>query len=233
MEQTNKDEKFLLHINFRLFLSWRQLKMTALKFILSFVLLTTKVSFGQTNTVGQTDTIIIKKIASLTGKFVLQTPLKNDNSLYFDTMDIKELVTNNEFAEMKKKYPFLKNGDFKMDKTTIDSTFWTTSDFKDKILIENYSVDLDYQILLKRYQLKPDKKFRDTIWKYNNDNCFKRKLICRVSKPIFNSKRTVCTFEIYDNDICGEGFRKTTYLFFKQYNDWVLFDLIFGRQAKY
>ncbi len=212
---------------------WWQLKMTALKFIFILIFLTAQVCFGQTNTVVQTDTIIVKKIASLTGKFVLQTPLKNDYSLYLDTMDIKELVTNNEFAEMKNKYPFLKNGDFKMDKTTTDTTFWTTSDFKDKIIIENYSADLDYKSLLQKYQLKPDKKFRDTIWNYNNDNCFKRKLISRVSKPIFNSKRTVCTFEIYDNDICGEGFQETTYLFFKQDNDWVLFDLIFRRQAKY
>ena len=207
--------------------------MTVLNFILPFVILTTQVCFGQTKTNVQPDTIILNKIASLTGRFILQTPLKNDNSLYFDTMDIKELVTNKEFAEMKSKYLFLKSGDFKMDRTTIDTTFWTTSDFKDKILIENYNTDLDYKNLLQKYQLKPDKKFRDTILKYNSDNCYKRKLVSRVSKPVFNSKRTVCAIEVYDNDVCGEGFRETTYLFYKQDKDWILLDLIFGRQAKY
>ncbi|MGZ3854156.1 MAG: hypothetical protein ACXVBX_15280, partial [Flavisolibacter sp.] len=194
---------------------------------------TVQVCFGQAHNYVQTDTTIINRIASLTGRFILQKPLKNDFSLYFDTMDIKELVTTNEFIEMKNKYPFLKKGDFKMDKSTIDTSLWTASDFGGKILVDNNNTGLDYKEILHKYQLKPDKKLRDTIWNYNNDDCFRRKLINKVSKPVFNSARTVCAIEVFDDDICGEGFRETTYLFFKEGTDWILFDLIFRRQAKY
>ena len=169
----------------------------------------------------------------MTGRFVIQKPLKNDNSLYIDTMDIKEIATNKEFADLKTKFPFLKSGDFKMDKSTIDTSLWRDQNFSDKILIQDLNAELNYKDLLLKYNLQVDKKLRDTIWKFNNDNCFKRKLITEISKPIFNRNKTVCAIETKYNDICGEGFSERTYLFYKINNEWLLFDFSFGRQAKY
>jgi hypothetical protein len=189
--------------------------------------------YGQAYDKNSTDSTIIKNISSLTGRFIIQKPLKNDNSLYFDTMDIKEIVTTKQFIEMQNKYPFLKNGDFKMNKISIDTTLWLDAELKGKILIEDYNADLDYKDLLKKYNLQKDKKLRDTIWNYNNDNCFKRKIVTRISKPIFNTSKTVCTVEVSKNDICGEGRRDITYLFYKDNNGWKSFEVSFGRAVKY
>jgi len=207
--------------------------MKTLKFISFFSFLTIHFCYGQTFDNNSADLTIIKTISSLTGRFVIQKPLKNDNSLYFDTMDVKEMFTNKQFADLQIKHPFLKSGDCKMDKSTIDTTFWTEEVFPNKILIPDFNVELNYKDLIVKYHLQADQKLSDTVWNYNNDNCFKRKIITQISKPIFNSKKTVCVIETKDNDICEEGFRQTTYLFYKINGEWLQFEFAFGRQAKY
>jgi hypothetical protein len=203
--------------------------MKPLKLIFISVLLTSQFCFGQSYDINLTDSTIFKTLASLTGHFIIQNPLKNGYSLSIDTMELKEEYTDKEFAELKIKFPFLKES-LEMDEKTIDTSKWTHQNFPDKILVDDYNTEIDYKELTMKYNLVPNKKLKDTIWRINNDNCFRRKIVTRISKPVFNTKKTLCAIDITQNDICGEGRTDKTFVFYKENGIWKLSDYV-GRST--
>lgn len=179
------------------------------------------------------DTAILKTISSVTGRFIIRQPYKTDDVFYLDTLDLMELMnTAQEYATLKNKHWFLQDNSLKMDKKSLDTTAWEDADLPGKI-IAGYDDELDYRELQAKYHLQKDKKFRDTVWRYNNDECFKRALIARISKPAFNTAKTLCAVEVRDRERCHEGFTESVYLFYKTGDTWVLFEPVIRRRAVY